>query len=539
MGKLKTWQDAYRAGWGNRDRFDRGVSLFISVAALAFLGYILVRYKDFTYMIKEDIPAAPGFFLLVAVYILIFALCSLMLHSLITRKLFLQLFAVFGIAMLPRLILLRLMPYIETGDFANFAESGRMFLRGEYAALAPRFASLPDFMGLSWLNSLTMRIFGATTDGLRLSNCVYSSLSCALIFLIGRRYDVRAGLLGACIYAFYPSSILAAETVGNPIPSAFLLLLSIYLVLLAASVQSRIRFLHAFMGGCIMLLSHYMHPSSLTTILAISFFLLTLLICYIRQPKKFIRILCLHVCFLAGLVGLRAACNGYFDALGLRAELAEKQSDYYIVKLVMGLNPETNGNYSASDVVWCSEQPKETRTRAAFDRIKQRLPTLSSVLKLMDAKIVHTWMVRDTYYSMFFGGLSDAIAEAEDAGQNTDALKTFKVSRTAFARRFILLDFFYVAAIYLAALFGILLRKRTVRETDLLVWVFLGFAGVFLLIESQSRYRYPAMPILCALAGIGVLEICTRLRKGNGLEPAHNIRAAGAIRVTEKNRSVE
>ena len=475
----------------------------------------MLRYKYFSYILKEQLFTTPGFFPLLLGYALLLALAFLCVRSLKNSRLIYQLLCVFTIAALPRLTLYLMLPYVESGDYAYFASLGRTFLAGDYAALAERFGTLPDFMGLSMLYSIPMRFFGDSTAALRLCNCILSSVSCVLVFLIGRRYHPCVGLSSAWIYAFYPGSLLAAETVGNPVSSLSFLLLAVYLLMIAASSQSRIGLFHALLSGCSLLLSQYLHPSSTVTVIASILFLLPLVIDSVRRRKTLLRVVCVYLCFFVGFVGLRGIWNVYFDAIGLRSDATGKQSSYYIDKLVMGLNPETNGNYNVEDIVWCSQQPESTRMQAAFKRIQARLPNARAVLDMIDTKIVCTWMVQDTNYGAFFSGLSDWVTEAEKSSVPAGTLEQIKQARSRFAASFILLDFFYVAAIYVFALLGILLRKPAQRESDLLIWIFLGFAGAFILFESQSRYRYPAMPVLCMLAGIGVYELATRLRKSN------------------------
>ena len=69
---------------------------------------------------------------------------------------------------------------------------------------------------------------------------------------------------------------------------------------------------------------------------------------------------------------------------------------------------------------------------------------------------------------------------------------------------FSLLDFFYVAAIYLFAFIGVLFGRNTHSLDLLLILIILGWAAVHLLIEVQTRYRFLAMPLLCIFAGRGI-----------------------------------
>ena len=49
----------------------RAASLFITIAFLAFIGYVIVRYKYFTYILREQVMTTPMFGWLLLGYLLL------------------------------------------------------------------------------------------------------------------------------------------------------------------------------------------------------------------------------------------------------------------------------------------------------------------------------------------------------------------------------------------------------------------------------------------------------------------------------------
>lgn len=130
------------------------------------------------------------------------------------------------------------------------------------------------------------------------------------------------------------------------------------------------------------------------------------------------------------------------------------------------------------------------------------------MLDFFDTKLLRTWMVKDTAFSWpLFGLLAQFQAEAASIDSPLRDQMWDRVRQVMHAYQ--LLDFFYVAMLFLFALIGILMRRR--GPSDLLVWTLLGWMGVLLLTEIQTRYRYPAMPIICSFAGIGIFVLFSSL----------------------------
>jgi predicted tellurium resistance membrane protein TerC len=63
--------------------------------------------------------------------------------------------------------------------------------------------------------------------------------------------------------------------------------------------------------------------------------------------------------------------------------------------------------------------------------------------------------------------------------------------------------------LYVMSLLGLIVQKKKKGADfiNLLIWVVLGWVGVHIIIETQSRYRYFAMPFIAVFAAIGMYEM--------------------------------
>ncbi len=476
----------------------RGVSVFLSVAFLLFVGYILVRYKYFSYIVKDELFHTPLFGWVVLAYAAVFAIALLLILR-ANRRGRQQSIAwsvgIFALALALRLAVYSVVEYVPTSDFSNYYRMGVAFANGDYAFIAQKAASyhIPDFAGLGVINGSVMRLVGTGVRGFQLAQCVVTSLSAVAIYWIARRLDNRSAPLAGLLFALYPANIFYAQVTTNQHIAVLFTLLAIMVLLLAVESE-RLWKAAAFAGlsGAFLLISQYAHPSTATTQIAFALFLLTLLVSALFKKRNPVRYAVALAALAVAFFGLHAAANGALIRAGL-LDAESTQSSCYLTKVVIGLNPETQGSYSASDwgTVW--SYPADEQNDVCIAMIRERWAQ-NDMLELLDTKILRTWMLKDVSFDWVFAGQPSGT-------QRVDAL----------TNAFRLLDFLYVAAVFLFAWIGVLLRRRDNGATDLLIWVILGQMGVYLLIEIQTRYRYVAMVLLIILAAAGVMRVLSAL----------------------------
>jgi len=476
----------------------RGASLFITIAFLAFIGYVIVRYKYFTYILREQVMTTPMFGWLLLGY-LVLAVVFLVLIRRLNHLGFCSPWfwgaLVFVLALGLRYFAYTFIVYTPTSDFLNYYNMGVAFTRGDYAAIANRAAEyhIAGFSGLGVLNGLIMRISGTSIRAFQLAQCVIASLSCVAAFLLARRFDEESAPAAGLLFAFYPANIVFSQVTSNQHLAVLFALLALWLAHIALSQTKPVRTLvFAISSGILLLLSYYAHPSTATTLLALGVVWLVLLLAALRKRKELLRLLLAGAAFCIGFFALRAGTEAGLRAAGLNYPTTVNSS--YLAKVVIGLNPETTGGYSESDwgMIWA--QPESEQNAFCLKEIQNRLRQ-PDLFGLFDTKLMRMWMVPDGS----FGWATENACPVSPAPPSAELL-----ARDNWLAGAKLLDFFYVALLFVFAWIGGLFRRRG-SAGDLLLWVLMGWMGVHLLIEIQSRYRYFGMPLLMILAAYGVL----------------------------------
>lgn len=478
----------------------RGASIFITVAFLALVGYVIVRYKYFTYIIREQVTTTPMFGWLLLAYVLI-AVFSVFAVLRLNRKGFRSPWiwgcAIFLVALSLRFFAFANIAYTPTSDFQNYYGIGLAFLRGDYAVIAGTSTGyhISSFSGLAVLNGLTMLVFGSDIRAFQFAQCVFSSLSCVVTYLIARRLSEESAPAAGLLFALYPANIVFSQVTSNQHLAVLFALLSVWVAISAFAQEKPVKSaILALVSGALLLLSYYAHPSAATTLIAIGIVWLVRLLASLQNRKELFRLALVGIAFCVGYFGLRAGAETGMRAAGLSEATGENSS--YLAKVVIGLNPDTIGGYSESDwgMIW--SYPADEQNAFCLKVIRERLDQ-PDLFGFFDAKLLRMWMVPDGSFGWAtFGG--------NDTQQTlTGVSDTVLGDWLAGAK---LLDFFFVAALFLLSWIGALLRKRGTAG-DLLLLVFLGWMGVHFFIEIQTRYRYYGMPFLMIFAAYGVFSL--------------------------------
>ena len=480
--------------------FTRGASLFVTIAFLAFIGYVLVRYKYFTYIIREQVPTTPMFGWLLLGYAILAVGFILLIRGLNRAGFHSPWFwgaLIFLLALGLRFFAYTYIIYTPTSDFLNYYDLGIAFTRGEYSFIAGLASDyhIASFSGLGVINGLILLLGDRSVRAFQFAQCVIASLSCVVTYLLARRFDENSAPAAGLLIAFYPANIVFSQVTTNQHIAVLFALLAIWLALTALSQTKIVKtILFALASGVLLLLSYYSHPSTATTLLALGIFWLVLLLSALKNRTEFLRLLLAGAVFCAGFFVLRAGANAEMQAAGLSNPTAVHSSN--LAKIVIGLNSETVGGYSESDwgMIWA--QPESEQNAFCAEVIRERLQQ-PDLFGLFDAKLLRMWMVPDGS----FGWATEDGCPVSLAPPSAAIL-----ARDNWLAGAKLLDFFYVAALFLFAWIGGLFRRRN-NAGDLLLWVLLGWMGVHLFIEIQSRYRYFAMPLLAIYAAFGVYSL--------------------------------
>ena len=492
----------------------RAASLFITIAFLALIGFVLIRYKYFTYIVREQVTTTPMFGWLVLGYAVL-AVAFVVLIRGLNKAGFHAPWAwgaaIFLVALALRYFAFANIVYTPTSDFLNYYNMGVAFASGDYSVIARQSAEyhITSFSGLAVINGLLMRLIGTSVRAFQFAQCVFSSLSCVATYLIARRFDEKSAPAAGLLFALYPANIVFSQVTTNQHIAVLFALLSIWLALIALEQTKLVQTgAYSLGSGILLLLSYYSHPSTVTTLIALGVLWLVLTLSALRNRAELLRLLIAAMAFCLGCFALRAGADAGLRAAGLSEPSVANSSN--LVKVVIGLNHQTVGGYSAEDwgMVW--EQPDSEQNAFCLQVIRERLQQ-PDLIGLFDAKLLRMWMVPDGSFG--WATAADTGSSAQPGGGK--ALDDWLAGAK-------LLDFFYVAALFLFAWIGGLFRRRG-NAGDLLLWVLMGWMSVHLLIEIQTRYRYFGMPFLMIYAAFGVfflLDGAERLTRRKRKQPA-------------------
>lgn len=490
------------------------VSILLSCILGLFLGYVLIRYKWYSYVIKGELTLWSQLPALIVTFVCCIFLFIVLYRRLKTANTVLILICVFMLALIPRLTLRFCMACEPISDFKNYYDMGVAFTSKDYATVVSivNEYGIPDFYGLAVIYGVILSIFGESTYALQFACCCNASLITVIIALIAMRYSKKAGLAAGLIYAIYPGNVIMAQVATNQHVAILFALVSVYFVMCATDEQRGIWISVAFagIGGLCLLVSQYSHPSSITTQIAVASYLIVLVIGSVWNWKRMLCIAAVAVMFFGCFYVTKTASTALMRSSGYMGDTSGFYQDG-LFKIVTGMNPETEGGYSDQISALDFGKTPEERKAYAWNMLKEFWPTRKGLLTFFDAKVRRVWLGKDDlnwWCGSFFHDISKEWSNGTEslvADQMAEHLRTF-------IGAYIYLDFFFVAGIYVFALLGILFRRRGKYSLDLVVWALLGWVSVHLFIEIMQRYRYYGITMFIVFAGVGISEIPDALR---------------------------
>jgi len=424
---------------GGKQGLARAVSMIITMAFLVLVGYSIIRYKHFAYLLRTELLTTPQFGWLLLCYAVV-ALLSIGIirwaNCRVKRMPALWAIGIFITALLPRLFVLLALRAPAFG--------GALFGRMNLSAFI-----LPE--------NLTAILY-----------CAISALSAVVVYLIARRFDDGSAPAAGLLLALYPANIvLCASQPVLQIVVLFALLSVLFAIRALSALRRGQAMLFAALAGLTLGVCAVALTSAWVVALAFGAFWAVLLLSSFRIEKEPLRLLLLALAFAVVFFSLRAIV----------------------------LNPSArgmlDGNLSAENAAGAAAQAREGQAildSLDWNTLKQGYNLVGKPIRL-DANLTQLWLEKDGALQMATGA---------------PAYSASKLGLFAGAIR--LMDFFYIAAIFLFAWIGGLLRRRG-GAGDLLLWVFLVWAIAHLFSDRQMITRALGMPLLMIFASFGVFAI--------------------------------
>lgn len=431
-------------------------------------------------------------------------------------------------ALFIRLAALAFRAYVPNDDFSLYYNLGIHFYEGNYEQIKEITLIYRDskFAGIALFYGLLARIFSPTLLGFQLANCVITALICLMIYILGATASKKAALAAAFLYMVYPASILSTQMTANHHGATLFLLVSFYTfyksILYAADKNSRSAALWGLAAGCALVCSDLVHPSALLGLCAMAAFAVVKTVEGMISEKNRRKATRLFSPLLALLIVASVYAillNISLDVMQSKGMEDRDQDMTLLSKIRVGMDIEHNGmwwdrGYNA--IIEIEDQSEQREF--CIQEIKRNLSDVKGTLRLMKNKTRFVWFQMDNIFYFYPIGQDlelDAVLEKAQDPAVKDMLTQERMKLDVFVMLMGVLDTVFVNFIWFLVLIGlvVLVQMDRLEVFHLMLWLPAGWMAFILISEAQSRYRYPAMPALMLLAGLGAAALWDSKKK--------------------------
>lgn len=437
---------------------------------------------------------------------------------------------IFAAAFLIRVLSLPFSEYTPTNDFTNYFEGACHFAEhgfggGMYEPLTTY--GIYTFAGQAVINGFLLRIFSPTLIGMQVLNCIYTAGICLMIYVLGKEIVPSAGIMGACMYTFYPMGVLSVHITTNAHGAVFFMLLGLYFfgkAQEAAAVRKRV----LETAACVscLVISNLYHPSVIIVLCGLAAYTVG---CELDQRIRMRRIykerMLLDVRHFRGRLAVTAAVLILYSVASKGILLGVVNSGYmkstvtfsYLSKIVYGLNYESNGAWNQSDEDRISAYPPEDQE--SMRMIKERLKNPWKAVRLAVRKTKLAWFGPDNYDYFYMDGILQRYSSCAEGITSRDAMNRIRKRQDTVCSMLWNVsnaNQLFIYCIWILAVIGILALLKKQEEENiayLLLYIPLGWMAFIMISEMQSRYRYQGMTIIILMAGYGAVTIGEAFRR--------------------------
>lgn len=379
---------------------------------------------------------------------------------------------------------------IENGDLV-VTEAGRIANLS-----APRNAyTLPGYPAL---RALIIKAVGDTYESrvwTRLAQALLSVLSGGLIYLIGRRFGARVGLLALVLAALYPPFAMANTYLQTEVLFTFLLVASVYWF---ARWSDSLSWIDAVAAGAVFGLSLWVRPAiALWSPLAAA-----LVVLCARPPR--------------GRAILQAIAIGATIAVVIapwwirNAGLYERFVPFSTSGAVTTIEGIRMDAAEQLPFPWQSRAPEQSPGQTAIENLALEALKAPSPDARDDVEL-------NAHFASALATLQGTVLEEYRSAAVTSRLRSFAVSlfwpfavsKAAFGGLPFLVSWLIHLAIVLLFIAGVALAPRR-TDTWLLLSLPIYTLLLHLLLIPLHRYYFPAMPAVVVLAAIGFDRVLDR-----------------------------
>lgn len=265
----------------------------------------------------------------------------------------------------------------------------------------------------------------------------------------------------------------------------------------------------AVLAGCI---GYFLKPQCIIPVIAIACveFVYFLKERNVPQPKpsRALRILLLALLAAVAMVTLSKALVWQYESADVRLDREESFGIAHF--LMMGLNTDTDGSFSAEDADFsASFQTSAERSRADMERALERLKQMGfgGYLRHLYRKMLMTfhdgtfgWWGEGTFYTPAVESPNMTVSPILKSLYYRDGTRHEFYKLTA--------QLAWMTVLFLTGAYGLLSAGKSGKfETDVLKLSIIGITLFLMLFESRARYLFMYIPYFCVLAAMGLAEL--------------------------------
>lgn len=431
-------------------------------------------------------PFYSGFAYLIIAALVVFLIYRLDIISKINAKVFIVLLII--ITLVPRLIWVS---YVQTQPFSDFLhlhDYGINASQGNFKGFVNFYAVFPFKIGYGMVLAALYSVFGADLMVVKSFNIVLSVILVLMLYAGGKLlYGEKAGRIAALLAALWPAQIMYTSVVASE---------HLFLVLFTASVLLIITFVkkytyknYEFHNGNLMLAGIGIITAAAQLVRPMAMILLPVFAVFILLYKKYRASTLAGTVLAVKSIVLVIVC--YFALINLVNIPVQKATGVDITKsdagfnLLVGTNYKYNGAFNNEDFSiieknnYDFDKVHKEAKQIALQRLKNNP---AQMVKLIINKYKILW--GNENYGYYWSTVSS------EKGVQNDIIKSHP-------RIFYGISQLFYIVVLLMAIFACgytIIRKR--YEALIILMVFGGILLSYTLLEVQSRYHMPVMPLL-------------------------------------------
>ena len=465
-----------------------------TIAGVFILIYMIILS---TFVTSPLITTLPSFFILfgiAAVVFIAFAIYLLIDRGHIKIGVSAFILCLVLVTFMPRIAWILMVNTAPVSDFFLYHDYAIKASQGFYKLYPDTYPLFPFKFGYPLLLTLLYKVFGASLMAAKILNVFISIIVAILIYWIGKKiFNETAGRIAGLIFALWPAQIMYNSVLASE--HMFMLFFAASMAFFVKSqfyVEGGRRYLFPALTGISLALAHMMRP--------VSFILFPVLLIYLlvfvkntSLKKAVLHKFGIIALMIAGFVMSMTIFNAVI--VNLTGIQVWRSSSGF--SLLVGTNYQSSGMYNSEDEKIINEYKydfdkiNKEATRRAIERIKS---SPLNFLRLAEKKFILQWTSED--FGLYWS-VNKVVEESP----------IVELIRNEFKWIELVVQIYYIALLLFAAA-GFIYSKRAGNYiTTIFLMLFGAFVAAHTLLEVQSRYHYPIVPVLIIIAGYGVSEL--------------------------------